>query len=183
MTKEAPLQSSEITGTLITSTLTGSSCLSSSADSQQAGFRQIRVTDTTENAARIAKQWHHAREKRKEEPAAAEGNINFEGLQRFLSCIHTLTGEKRLLRNLYSASKELRGDLIQRLWKRIVSEVLDDAPTLKCRSRSAHLRAYGFDKREVIRFLPGAQSRSELLGRWTPPPRLTIMKTGVSVSY
>jgi hypothetical protein len=46
---------------------------------ERAGFRQIRVTDTTENAARIAKQWHHAREKRKEELVAAEGNINFEG--------------------------------------------------------------------------------------------------------
>jgi ubiquinone/menaquinone biosynthesis C-methylase UbiE len=72
---------------------------------ERAGFRQIRVTDTTESAARIAKQWHHAREKRKEELVAAEGNISFEGLQRFLSCVHILTGEKRLLRYLYFASK------------------------------------------------------------------------------
>ena len=93
----------------------------------QAGFRQIRVTDTTENTARIAKQWHHAREKRKEEPAAAEGNINFEGLQQFLSCTHTLAGKTRLLRNLDSASKELRDDLIQRIWELMVSEVLLDA--------------------------------------------------------
>ena len=74
---------------------------------ERAGFCQIRVTDTTESAARIAKQWHHAREKRKEELVAAEGNINFEGLQRFLSCVHILTGEKRLLRYLYFASKGL----------------------------------------------------------------------------
>jgi SAM-dependent methyltransferase len=72
---------------------------------ERAGFRQIRVTDTTESAARIAKQWHHAREKRKEELVAAEGTISFEGLQRFLSCVHILTGEKRLLRYLYFASK------------------------------------------------------------------------------
>jgi ubiquinone/menaquinone biosynthesis C-methylase UbiE len=72
---------------------------------ERVGFRQIRVTDTTESAARIAKQWHHAREKRKEKLVAAEGNINFEGLQRFLSCVHILTGEKRLLRYLYFASK------------------------------------------------------------------------------
>jgi SAM-dependent methyltransferase len=72
---------------------------------ERAGLRQIRVTDTTESAARIAKQWHHAREKRKEELVAAEGNISFEGLQRFLSCVHILTGEKRLLRYLYFASK------------------------------------------------------------------------------
>jgi ubiquinone/menaquinone biosynthesis C-methylase UbiE len=74
---------------------------------ERAGFRQIHVTDTTERAARIAKQWHQAREKRKEELVAAEGNINFEGLQRFLSCVHILTAERRLLRYLYFASKGL----------------------------------------------------------------------------
>jgi hypothetical protein len=34
-----------------------------------------------------------------------EGNGNFEGLQRFLSCVHSLTTERRLLRYLYSANK------------------------------------------------------------------------------
>jgi ubiquinone/menaquinone biosynthesis C-methylase UbiE len=72
---------------------------------ERAGFRQIRVTDTTESAVRIAKQWHQAREKRKEKLVAAEGNINFEGLQRFLSCVHILTREKRLLRYLYFANR------------------------------------------------------------------------------
>jgi SAM-dependent methyltransferase len=71
-----------------------------------AGFCQIRVTDTTDSAARIAQRWHHAREKRKEELVAAEGNVNFEGLQRFLSCVQLLASEKRLLRYLYVASKE-----------------------------------------------------------------------------
>jgi SAM-dependent methyltransferase len=74
---------------------------------ERAGFRRIRVTDTTESAARVAKQWHDAREKRKEELIAVEGNINFEGLQRFLSCVHNLTDEKRLLRYLYFANKDL----------------------------------------------------------------------------
>jgi SAM-dependent methyltransferase len=73
---------------------------------EHAGFRHIRVTDTTENAARIAKRWHHAREKRQEELVAVEGNVTFEGLQRFLSCVHILTSEKRLLRYLYFASKD-----------------------------------------------------------------------------
>ena len=72
---------------------------------ERAGFRQIRVIDTTERAERIAKQWHQAREGRKQELVAMEGNINFDGLQRFLSCVHTLTSEKRLLRYLYFASK------------------------------------------------------------------------------
>jgi ubiquinone/menaquinone biosynthesis C-methylase UbiE len=78
---------------------------------ERAEFRHIRVKDTTESAARIARQWYHAREERKEELVAAEGNTNFEGLQRFLSCVHILTGEKRLLRYLYVASKEPRDDL------------------------------------------------------------------------
>lgn len=72
---------------------------------ERAGFRQIRVTDTTESAERIAKQWHGAREGRKQELVAIEGIANFEGLQRFLSCVHILTSEKRLLRYLYAASK------------------------------------------------------------------------------
>jgi SAM-dependent methyltransferase len=74
---------------------------------ERAGFRQVRGTDTTESAARVAKQWRQAREKRREELIAAEGTGNFEGLQRFLSCVHTLTDERRLLRYLYFASKDL----------------------------------------------------------------------------
>jgi len=73
---------------------------------ERAGFRQIRATDTTESAVRIAKLWHQAREKRREELIAAEGDSNFKGLQRFLSCVHTLTDERRLLRYLYLASKD-----------------------------------------------------------------------------
>ncbi len=66
-------------------------------------FSQIRVSDTTDSAAQIAQRWHRAREKRKEELIAAEGQVNFEGLQRFLSCVHVLTSEKRLHPYLYLA--------------------------------------------------------------------------------
>jgi SAM-dependent methyltransferase len=72
---------------------------------ERAGFREVRVADTTDNAARIARRWRDAREKRKEGLVAAEGDANFEGLQRFLTCVHTLTSEKRLLRCVYSARK------------------------------------------------------------------------------
>lgn len=72
---------------------------------EQAGFSQIRATDTTESAARTSKKWHAAREKRKDQLVTAEGTANFEGLQRFLSCVHTLTSERRLLRYLYLATK------------------------------------------------------------------------------
>jgi len=33
-----------------------------------------------------------------------EGEGNFQGLQRFLDCVHTLTGEKRLARFVYIAA-------------------------------------------------------------------------------
>jgi hypothetical protein len=71
----------------------------------QAGFREIRAVDTTESAARIAGQWRQAREKRKDELVALEGENNFAGLQAFLSCVHSLTAERRLLRYLYMANK------------------------------------------------------------------------------
>ena len=71
-----------------------------------AGFCLLSVTDSSEAAAGIAKRWSNARERRKDELIAAEGQENFEGLQRFLSCVYTLTSEKRLLRLVYLARKE-----------------------------------------------------------------------------
>jgi SAM-dependent methyltransferase len=73
---------------------------------EEAGFRDSWTRDTTENAVRISEQWRGAREKRKGELVAAEGEVNFSGLQRFLQCVHTLTSERRLLRYLYTASKD-----------------------------------------------------------------------------
>jgi ubiquinone/menaquinone biosynthesis C-methylase UbiE len=72
---------------------------------ERAGFRLVHVMDTTESAATISKRWHLARETRKAELIALEGNHNFAGLQRFLSCVHNLTAERRLLRYLYAAAK------------------------------------------------------------------------------
>jgi len=72
---------------------------------EQAGFRLLKSSDTTSHAARIAKRWHDARERRKSELIAAEGSANFEGVQQFLSCVHTLTSERRLLRYIYLAQK------------------------------------------------------------------------------
>jgi hypothetical protein len=61
--------------------------------------------DTTEEAARIAARWHQARQKYKERLVVAEGESNWEGLQRFLSSVRALTEERRLLRLLYQAQK------------------------------------------------------------------------------
>ena len=71
----------------------------------QAGLCLLRVSDTTENAAGIAHRWQDARAKKREALVAAEGEATFDGLQRFLSCVATLTSERRLLRYVYLAEK------------------------------------------------------------------------------
>ena len=73
--------------------------------SEHAGFREVHATDTTESAAGIAKKWHQAREKWRDELVVLEGMSNFDGLQAFLSCVHCLTAERRLLRYLYVADR------------------------------------------------------------------------------
>jgi SAM-dependent methyltransferase len=72
---------------------------------EQTGFQLVSVADTTANAAAIARRWRDAREKRREILAAIEGAENFAGIQRFLTCVHELASERRLLRRLYVAQK------------------------------------------------------------------------------
>jgi len=75
---------------------------------REAGFRLMNATDTSTQAAEIAERWREARERAKDTLIAAEGGANFEGLQRFIACVHTLTSEKRLLRCVYLARREAR---------------------------------------------------------------------------
>jgi SAM-dependent methyltransferase len=77
---------------------------------QQAGFHVVSVSDTSEAAAQIAQRWRDSRQARAESLAAIEGRQNFNGLQQFLSTVHTLTSERRLLRLLYVAQKTSAGD-------------------------------------------------------------------------
>jgi SAM-dependent methyltransferase len=72
---------------------------------EHAGFHLVRVSDTTAAAAAISKRWHDARNTRKTDLAEIEGEANFNGLQKFLLCVHALTTERRLLRCLYLARK------------------------------------------------------------------------------
>jgi hypothetical protein len=72
---------------------------------EQAGFRLLEARDTTESAAMLSQRWHDAREKRKAALVAIETEVNFVGLQQFLSCVHSLTSERRLLRFLYVMEK------------------------------------------------------------------------------
>lgn len=72
---------------------------------RDAGFRLIEARDTTDSAAGISLRWRVAREERRAALVAIEGKANFDGLQKFLSCVHQLTSERSLLRYLYSAEK------------------------------------------------------------------------------
>ncbi len=72
---------------------------------ERAGLKLICARDTTDSAAGISRLWRDAREKRKVEFMAVEGEANFKGLQRFLDCVHKLCSERRLLRFLYVARK------------------------------------------------------------------------------
>jgi SAM-dependent methyltransferase len=74
-----------------------------------AGWKVIEARDTTASSTEISGRWHAARAKRQAELVALEGEENFRGLQRFLSCVRQLTGERRLLRYLYVAEKALTG--------------------------------------------------------------------------
>jgi SAM-dependent methyltransferase len=73
---------------------------------REAGFTVLAVQDVTDNEAEVASRWHDARARHREALVAREGEANFEGLQRFLQCAHTLAVERRLSRYAYLAEKE-----------------------------------------------------------------------------
>lgn len=72
---------------------------------RDAGLAVLAVEDVTANAAEVAARWHAARARHREPLVAREGEANFQGLQRFLQCVHTLSVEKRLSRFAYLAEK------------------------------------------------------------------------------
>lgn len=72
---------------------------------RDAGLTLVQAQDASERAATIAQRWRDARARRTPELCQIEGNANFEGLQRFLGCVHTLTSEKRLARFVYVAAR------------------------------------------------------------------------------
>jgi SAM-dependent methyltransferase len=74
---------------------------------RDAGFTVLAVRDVTANAAEVAVRWHDARARHRGPLVAREGETNFEGLQRFLRCVHQLSVEKRLSRYAYLAEKPM----------------------------------------------------------------------------
>ena len=72
---------------------------------QAAGFEVLRVEDVTENAGAVSRRWRDARARHRKALEAREGRANFDGLQRFLDCVHTLSAERRLSRFSYLAER------------------------------------------------------------------------------
>jgi len=72
---------------------------------KEAGFEIVTVEDLTPAAAEVSKRWNDARENHRDAMIKIEGEENFSGLQDFLSCVHTLTSERRLSRFMYHSVK------------------------------------------------------------------------------
>jgi cyclopropane fatty-acyl-phospholipid synthase-like methyltransferase len=72
---------------------------------QEAGLTISPAENTTQQTAAISQRWRDARERRKNMLLKTEGEMTFDGLQRFLACVHTLTAENRLARFVYVALK------------------------------------------------------------------------------
>jgi SAM-dependent methyltransferase len=70
-----------------------------------AGLKLTCAQDTSQQAANIARRWRDTRARKKAALLKIEGEANFEGLQRFLACVHRLTSETRLARFVYVAVK------------------------------------------------------------------------------
>jgi len=71
----------------------------------RAGFRLLSSEDVTAAAEAIAQRWHDARQQHREELVLREGEANYAGLQRFLTCVHRLSADRRLSRYSYLAEK------------------------------------------------------------------------------
>ena len=74
---------------------------------EEAGFKLVACENLTPSAAVVSRRWHDARARHREEMIGIEGESNFQGLQEFLQCVHTLTSEGRLSRYMYLGEKPL----------------------------------------------------------------------------
>lgn len=72
---------------------------------EQAGFQLLRCDDVTANIELTSRRWHASRQRHRDDLVKIEGEERFEGLQRFLSMVHTLTSERRLSRFVFLVEK------------------------------------------------------------------------------
>lgn len=75
---------------------------------EQSGFTLLDVRDATEAVASVSHRWRAARMKRRTQLVALEGEERFEGVQQFLSAVHTLSSQRRLSRYAYLAARAAR---------------------------------------------------------------------------
>jgi SAM-dependent methyltransferase len=72
---------------------------------EHAGFVVEPPRDVTDAEATVSARWRDARARRRDALAAVEGQEGFDGLQRFLDAVCTLSSERRLSRFAYLAYK------------------------------------------------------------------------------
>src|SRR5689334_17438853 len=72
---------------------------------EEAGFRLLRCEDVTGNIELTSGRWQASRQRHRRDLIRIEGEERFEGLQKFLSTVHQLTGERRLSRFVFVAEK------------------------------------------------------------------------------
>ena len=71
---------------------------------EQTGFVVQEIRDVTDAEASVSARWRDARARRRDALTAVEGEQGFDGLQRFLDAVCTLSRERRLSRLAYLAS-------------------------------------------------------------------------------
>ncbi len=81
---------------------------------QEAGFEVERADDVTENAALVASRWCEARARHREALLRVEDDGTYEGLQRFLTIVGTVSAERRLSRFVFVARKPGAGSELAR---------------------------------------------------------------------
>jgi cyclopropane fatty-acyl-phospholipid synthase-like methyltransferase len=72
---------------------------------EEAGFKLLRYEDVTGNIELTSGRWHASRQKHRDALIKIEGEDRFEGLQKFLAMVHTLTSERRLSRFVFLVEK------------------------------------------------------------------------------
>jgi SAM-dependent methyltransferase len=73
---------------------------------QEAGFKPLHCEDVRGNIELTSGRWYTARQKHRDDLIQIEGEERFEGLQRFFSTVHKLTGERRLSRFVFLVEKK-----------------------------------------------------------------------------
>lgn len=71
----------------------------------EAGFELLVAMNVTQSSRDISGRWFEARSRFEAELLRIEGESKYAGLQKFLGCVRQLTGEQRLSRFLYAASR------------------------------------------------------------------------------